>query len=159
MPATGLAQPTVPYGADQTIYVVIDNSGAPGSVMSEVECPDLEAVVTHLMAGQFSDPMRVMAFNTLEHWSHDLSADVANEIQARIVQTVVWKSVGDPPLLGAPVCQQESCVLPFSFLGRTAGEDRVLSRNSLPYRRFLIARGVQYRGDLRAGPVRDLEYR
>ena len=83
MPATGLAQPTVPYGADQTIYVVIDNSGAPGSVMSEVECPDLEAVVTHLMAGQFSDPMRVMAFNTLEHWSHDLSADVANEIQAR----------------------------------------------------------------------------
>jgi hypothetical protein len=40
----------------------------------------------------------------------------------RLVQTVVWQSVGDPPLLGSPVCQQESCVLPFSFLGRTTGD-------------------------------------
>jgi hypothetical protein len=40
----------------------------------------------------------------------------------RIVQTVVWESVGDPPVLGTPVCEQGSCVLPFSFLGRTTGD-------------------------------------
>ncbi len=35
------------------------------------------------MAGAFADPIRVVAFNTLEHWSQDLSADVAEEIQTR----------------------------------------------------------------------------
>ena len=77
------APPSVPYGADQTIFVVIENAGAPGSVEREVERGDLETVVADLLAGQFEDPVRVIAFNTLEHWSKDLSADVAREIQAR----------------------------------------------------------------------------
>src|SRR5881394_660498 len=75
--------PTVPYGADQTVYVVIDNPGAPGGVFREAERTDLETVVGDLMAGQFDNPVQVVAFNTLEHWSRDLSADVANEIQVR----------------------------------------------------------------------------
>lgn len=73
----------VPYGADQTIFVVIDNAVASGSLRREVECTDLEAVVSDLLKGQFGDPQQVIAFNTLEHWSRDLSAEVANEIQAR----------------------------------------------------------------------------
>jgi hypothetical protein len=72
----------VPYGADQTVFVVID-SGAPGSALREVECSDLESVVTGLLEGKFRDPLRVAAFNTLEHWSQDLSADVAREIEVR----------------------------------------------------------------------------
>lgn len=75
--------PIVPYGADQTVYVVIEQSGVPGSVYREVECIDLETIVADLLSGQFSDPVRVVAFNTLEHWSKDLSLDVAREIQAR----------------------------------------------------------------------------
>jgi hypothetical protein len=35
------------------------------------------------MTGQFSDPVRVMAFNTLEHWANDVSKDSAQVIQAR----------------------------------------------------------------------------
>jgi len=74
--------PIVPYGADQTIYVVIDHPGTPG-VSREIERADLESVVSDLMIGRFDDPVQVVAFNTLEHWSQDLSADVASEIQAR----------------------------------------------------------------------------
>jgi hypothetical protein len=74
--------PIVPYGADQTVFVVLDG-GAPGSASREVECSDLESVVTDLLAGKFGDPVRVAAFNTLEHWSRDLSTDVAHEIEAR----------------------------------------------------------------------------
>jgi hypothetical protein len=74
--------PSVPYGADETIFVVVENTGA-GGVEREVERSDLETVVADLLAGQFEDPVRVLAFNTLEHWSKDLSADVAREIQAR----------------------------------------------------------------------------
>jgi hypothetical protein len=74
----------VPYGADQTVYVVVDRLGA-GAVCREieVEAADLEAIIDALMAGQFNDPVRIVAFNTLEHWSNDVSADVAAEIQTR----------------------------------------------------------------------------
>jgi hypothetical protein len=75
------APPSVPYGADETVFVVIENAGAPGA-QREVERSDLETVVADLLAGQFEDPVRVLAFNTLEHWSKDLSAAVAREIQA-----------------------------------------------------------------------------
>ena len=75
----------VPYGADQTIYLVIDNFGRPGGVCreTEVERTDLETVITDLMSGQINDPTRVVAFNTLEHWSEDVTPDIAREIQTR----------------------------------------------------------------------------
>jgi hypothetical protein len=75
----------VPYGADQTVYLIIDSFGAPGSVYreTEIERADLEAVITDLMTGQFSNAVRVVAFNTLEHWSKDVSAEIAQEIQTR----------------------------------------------------------------------------
>jgi hypothetical protein len=75
----------VPYGADQTIYVVMDSIGHRGTLdqQREVERTDLETVLTDLMSGQFNDPIRVVAFNTLEHWSKDVSLDVAREIECR----------------------------------------------------------------------------
>jgi hypothetical protein len=75
----------VPYGADQTVYLVVDRLGASGAICREieVEASDLEAIIDALMSGQFNDPVRVVAFNTLEHWSNDVSADVAAEIQTR----------------------------------------------------------------------------
>lgn len=75
--------PSVPYGADETVFVVIENAGPPGGVEREAERNDLETVVADLLAAKFEDPVRVLAFNTLEHWSKDLSAAVAREIQAR----------------------------------------------------------------------------
>jgi hypothetical protein len=58
----------VPYGADQTLYLVVDRFGRFGSVYREtdVERTDLETIITDLMSGQFNDPVRVVAFNTLE---------------------------------------------------------------------------------------------
>ena len=75
---------TVPYGADQTVYLVVDRFSS-GSVYreSEVERTDLETVINDFLTGQFSDPVRVVAFNTLEHWANDVSKDIAQMIQAR----------------------------------------------------------------------------
>jgi hypothetical protein len=75
----------VPYGADQTVYLVIDRFGQSGSVYreTEVEQTDLETIIADLMSGQFNDPIRVVAFNTLEHWSEDVSEYIAFEIQTR----------------------------------------------------------------------------
>ena len=85
MPSTGWTPRLVPYGADQTVYLVIDRFGVLGTVYreTEVERADLETILTDLMSGQFNDPVRVVAFNTLEHWSEDVSEDIATEIQTR----------------------------------------------------------------------------
>jgi hypothetical protein len=75
----------VPYGADQTIYLVVDRMSRQGAVYCEVEIerPDSDTIVADLLAGRFSDPVRVTAHNTLEHWSQDISSDIAAEIQTR----------------------------------------------------------------------------
>jgi hypothetical protein len=74
----------VPYGADETVYVVVDarpEDSSPREVA--IEESDFEAVLADMMAGTFIDPIRVVAFNTLEHWSDDISSNVAQEIQCR----------------------------------------------------------------------------
>ncbi|WP_249734107.1 hypothetical protein [Bradyrhizobium sp. sGM-13] len=35
------------------------------------------------MSGQYSNPIRVVAFNTAERWSEDVSEDVARELRRR----------------------------------------------------------------------------
>jgi hypothetical protein len=75
---------TVPYGADQTVYLVVDRVGD-GRVYreTEVERADLETMIDDLLKGYFCDPVRVVAFNTLEHWANDVSKDIAQVIQDR----------------------------------------------------------------------------
>ena len=75
----------VPYGADETLYIVVDDLGQLGAcpMEREIERTEFESVVADLMSGQFNEPLYVAAFNTLEHWSKDISIDVAREIQCR----------------------------------------------------------------------------
>lgn len=76
----------VPHeSGDQTVYLVLDRFGRNGCVWRETDAEhaDLETVIADLMAGQYNDPNRVIAFNTAEHWSQDVSEDVALEIERR----------------------------------------------------------------------------
>jgi hypothetical protein len=84
MTETNCSSQIVPYGADQTLYLVVDGFGDGASRRElEIERTDLEAAICELMLGQFNDPVRVIAYNTLEHWSEDVSAEIALEIQSR----------------------------------------------------------------------------
>ena len=84
MPSTGWSPGMVPYGADETVYLVVDGFSS-GAVYreTEIEKADLETIVGDLLSGQYSNPVRIVAFNTLEHWSEDVSSDIAAEIQTR----------------------------------------------------------------------------
>jgi hypothetical protein len=73
---------SVPYGADQTLYLVVEGPGQHG-IARETERADIETVIADLLSGRFNDPIEVVAFNTLEHWSDDLSKDIAREIRCR----------------------------------------------------------------------------
>ena len=75
---------TVPYGADQTLYLVMDSQGAKGhEFQNPVERPDFDTVISDLMSARFSNPVGIFAFNTLEHWTADISKNVAEEILCR----------------------------------------------------------------------------
>ena len=75
----------VPNGDDQTDYLVKDDLGRLGAVSREAEAEntDLETVITNLLTGQCTDPARVIAFNTAERWSQDVSEDVSHELRRR----------------------------------------------------------------------------
>ena len=85
MPRTAWTPRVVPYGADQTVYLVIDSFPGLGTVYreTEIERTDIETIIADLVSGQFNDPIRVVAFNTLEHWSEDVSEYICFEIQTR----------------------------------------------------------------------------
>jgi hypothetical protein len=85
MSETSWSSKIVPYGADQTLYLVVDSFGGAGASPRELEFErtDLESTINDLMSGQFNDPVRVVAYNTLEHWAKDISAEIAFEIQSR----------------------------------------------------------------------------
>lgn len=81
MLGAGVPSPVVPFGADQTLFVVIDRLGKADEI--RIERSDLETTIGELVAGCFNDPIKVISFNTLEHWTKDISTDVAGEIRAR----------------------------------------------------------------------------
>lgn len=75
----------VPNGDDQNVYLVVDDFGRSGRAWREtdVEHTDLETVILDMLEGQYKNPVRVVAFNTAEKWSQDVSADVAYELRQR----------------------------------------------------------------------------
>jgi hypothetical protein len=84
MPSTGWSPNIVPYGADETVYLVVDSFQSGTAYReTEVERADLETIINDLLSGQFNYPVRVVSFNTLEHWAKDVSCDIASEISAR----------------------------------------------------------------------------
>ena len=78
----------IPNDNDQNIYIVAEDFGKLGRAWREAEydATDLETVIQDLVSGQYTNPFRVVAFNTAESWSEDVSADVAAELRRRCEQ-------------------------------------------------------------------------
>jgi hypothetical protein len=75
----------VPRGDGHSVYLVMDDLGQLGRVWRETDdsAAELEALILDLLGGQYKSPIRVVAFNTAEEWSQDVSADVAQELRRR----------------------------------------------------------------------------
>ena len=79
----------VPTGNDQDVYLVLDNFG--GRIgqswrEADVEATRLETVLADLLDGQYSNPVRVVSFNTGQGSSRDVSEDVAHELRRRCAE-------------------------------------------------------------------------
>ena len=69
----------VPADRDVTVHIVVDDFGASGTAYCETDearC-DQQSVIENFLAGQFNNPVRVVAFNTVEGWSRDASKEIA----------------------------------------------------------------------------------
>jgi hypothetical protein len=77
--------PSLAPNTSSTVYIVVDDFGNLGASYREtaVEDGDRPTVIDDLLAGQFHNPLRVVAFNTAEGWSADASEDIARAVVER----------------------------------------------------------------------------
>ncbi len=82
-PAQARCQALAPQ-SDTTFHIVACKFGAV-HYFREIDLADAdrESVIRDLMVGQFDQPLHVIAFNTFEGWSRDVSEDIAIELTAR----------------------------------------------------------------------------
>ena len=112
MRQSGWTPSIVANDQDQTVYLVADDFGKNGRAWRETdyETSDLETVIQDLLTGQYSNPIRVVAFNTAERWSEDVSGDVAHELCERTQsERHIGERVGPPghPDVHQHIDQQE----------------------------------------------------
>jgi hypothetical protein len=62
---------------------VLDTIGERGLAWRETDDADTEraTLVRDLLDGQYEDPVRIVAFNTSNGWSRDVTEDIAEELQ------------------------------------------------------------------------------
>jgi hypothetical protein len=77
-----------PYGPEHDTYLVLDDFGRIGRAWRETDQQDADrnTVIRDLLAGEFNNPVRIVAFNTSEGWSRDVTVDIADEVRRRIVE-------------------------------------------------------------------------
>jgi hypothetical protein len=78
--------PSIVPSTNDTVYIVEDDFGPKlGRVWRETDSAqcDRETTLQDLSTGQYNDPVRIVAFNSREGWSRDVSYEFAVELQRR----------------------------------------------------------------------------
>jgi hypothetical protein len=75
-----------PHGPEQDSYFVLDDFGWIGRAWRETDedATDRETLISNLLSGEYNDPIRIVAFNTTEGWSRDVTIDIADELRRRL---------------------------------------------------------------------------
>jgi hypothetical protein len=77
------------HGPEQDTYLVLDDFGPRyGRAWRETDADaaDRETLISNLLSGEYSKPVRIIAFNSVEGWCRDVTADVADEVRRRVVE-------------------------------------------------------------------------
>ena len=81
--------PSIEVQASQDTYLVLEDFGGRlGRAWRETdeEATDHETLIRNLMDDQSRSPVRIVAFNTAEGWSRDVTKDIADELRRRFVE-------------------------------------------------------------------------
>jgi hypothetical protein len=68
-----------------TVYQVLNDHGQFGIAFEETDPAeaDRETIIRNFLTGQYSNALRVIAFNIAEGWSRGVSEDIAGEVLER----------------------------------------------------------------------------
>lgn len=74
--------PAGPGEFDVTVYVVLQDFGRLGRAYRETDeaCADKDTLIANIISGEFDNITRIVAFNTDEGWSRDVTEDIAREV-------------------------------------------------------------------------------
>ena len=78
----------VPSEGGQATYLVLDDLGRLGRVWRETAEADAnhETLIRDLLDDRYSRPTRIVAFNTAEGCSRDVTVDIADELRRRFAE-------------------------------------------------------------------------
>ena len=78
----------VPDDTNRDVYLVLDDFGRLGRAWRETDeaGANRTTLVLNLLDGQYEDPVRIVAFNTAQGWSRDVTVDIADELRRRFVE-------------------------------------------------------------------------
>jgi hypothetical protein len=78
----------VPQDTNRDVYFVLDDFGSLGRVWRETDEAGTNRawMVRSLLEGQYENPVRIVAFNTVEGWSRDVTFDIADELRRCYVE-------------------------------------------------------------------------
>jgi hypothetical protein len=80
--------PSIVPHVDHDTYLVLNDFGSFGRAWCEADEKDSDraSLLRRLLEDQYSHPVRIVAFNTAEGWSRDVTVDIADELRRRFVE-------------------------------------------------------------------------
>ena len=78
----------VPEDTNRDVYLVLDDFGRLGRAWRETDeaGANRATLVRNLLDEQYENPVRIVAFNTAQGWSRDVTVDIADELRRRYVE-------------------------------------------------------------------------
>ena len=70
---------------DVTVHLVLNDFGALGRAYVETGEADADeaTIIENILTGQYSHPLQVVAFNTVEGWARDVTEEIARAVLNR----------------------------------------------------------------------------
>ena len=80
--------PSAPHQPQQDTYLVLEDFGPRGRCWraSDEEDTDRETLIRDLFSGEYTEPVRIVAFNSAEGWCRDVTLDIADEVRRRYAE-------------------------------------------------------------------------
>ena len=80
--------PIAPDHGHEDVYIVLDDFGSLGRAWRETAeaGANRATLVRNLLDGHYENPARIVAFNSSEGWSRDVTVDIADELRRRFVE-------------------------------------------------------------------------
>ena len=65
-----------------TVHIVLNDFGRLGRAYCEIDEAEADeaTIVENILSGQYSRPLRVVAFNTVEDWARDVTEEIARAV-------------------------------------------------------------------------------